>query len=252
MTIEMRGLRWIGLLVGLGCVRAGMAQSVETERYSRVYAFSAMVEYSNDSSHILLGDAENRKIGAVGFQYQRRLLRSRLLDFSYSVEARPAIVVSNPTATTAGFETSPLEFAFYDGPTLVQRCVAGTISIDQPEPGGQLPYIVTTTTTSARQNTYAEGLSPFGFQLNFVPKHRLQAVFSNHEGYMFSTRPIPAEASGAFNFTFEFGAGLEWYLSHRRSVRLEYALQHFSNKDSADENPGVDSGLIKLTYSFGR
>jgi hypothetical protein len=37
----------------------------------------------------------------------------------------------------------------------------------------------------------------------------------------------------------------------RRWVRLEYPVQHCSNKDSADVNPGVDSGLIKLSYSFG-
>jgi hypothetical protein len=35
-------------------------------------------------------------------------------------------------------------------------------------------------------------------------------------------------------------------------VRLEYQVQHYSNKKTADVNPGVDSGFIKLTFGFGR
>jgi hypothetical protein len=35
-------------------------------------------------------------------------------------------------------------------------------------------------------------------------------------------------------------------------VRLEYQLQHYSNDYTASANPGVDSGIFKLTYSFGR
>jgi hypothetical protein len=250
-TVTVRGVCPIWVAVALACCHACLGQQVEAERYSRVYAFSAMLEYSNDSSHIILGRADHRKIGAVGFEYQRRLLHTRLLDFSYSAEARPAILVSNPTSTITGVQTSPNSFTEVIGPTEAIGCVAGTKSIDFPEPG-QPPLIETVTTVCGRQNTFAEGLSPFGFRVNFLPRHRLQFVFSNYEGYMFSARPIPILGSGALNFTFEFGAGFEWYLSHRRSVRLEYALQHFSNKDSADANPGVDSGLIKLTYSFGK
>jgi hypothetical protein len=69
---------------------------------------------------------------------------------------------------------------------------------------------------------------------------------------MFSTQPVPITNAGSFNFTFEFGGGLEFYRTHTQSMRLEYQVQHFSNKYTADENPGVDSGLIKLTYTFGR
>ena len=63
---------------------------------------------------------------------------------------------------------------------------------------------------------------------------------------------MPSANAGSFNFDFEIGAGFEYYRSPRNSVRLEYQVQHYSNKNTAADNPGVDNGLLKLTYSFGR
>lgn len=223
------------VLLLLGAVGWSWGQMSRDIGYSRTYAFGGMVEYSNDSSHIELGTADNQKVGAIGLQYERRVVRWRWVDLGYSAELRPAMLVSGPTAITS--YPSPGQT-----PEGVAKCVSGTTN--------QGEEVVTT--TCGRQMTYTEGLSPFGFRVHFEPRRRLQFVFSNYEGYMFSARPIPTPQAGALNFTFEFGAGFEWYLSHRRSVRLEYALQHFSNKSSADDNPGVDSGLIKLTYSFGK
>ena len=69
---------------------------------------------------------------------------------------------------------------------------------------------------------------------------------------MLSAKKIPIESAGSFNFTFEFGAGLEYFLSPSRSMRIEYQIQHFSNAYTAQQNPGVDNGLFKMTCSFGR
>jgi len=241
MKIARAGV--ISLLLSGAVMAAGQEGAEAT--YSRVNAFSAMAEYANDSSHIFLGEAENEKIGAVGFEYQRRVLRTRWMDFSYTAELRPVMIVSQPTAQYTYFLNGPGDPGQPIGTQIVARCVPGR------SPYGDDPddYVVA---VCGRQSTFAEGLSPVGFRMNFLTRHRLQAVFSNYEGYMFSMRPIPVPEAGAFNFTFEFGVGLEWYQTHRRSVRLEYALQHFSNKDSANQNPGVDSGFVKLTYSFGR
>jgi hypothetical protein len=106
-------------------------------------------------------------------------------------------------------------------------------------------------TCNRRQWTFGEAFSPFGFKWNFLPRHRLQPVVTALAGYMFSTRPIPEADAGSANFTFQFGAGLEFYRSATRSIRAEYRLHHISNADSADENPGIDNQLIQITYAFG-
>lgn len=217
--------------------------------------FAAIVEYSNDSSHIILGDAENIKLGAIGLQYQRRLLATRYFVFSYAAEFRPVVLESIPTQTLTITQVPPPSSMYptetYTVPAqLTARCIAGTTTFDPPP----IPifYVSQIVTSCGRQTNYAQGMSPAGLRVNFRPRHRLQPTFSTLEGYIFSTKPLPIASAGSFNFAFEAGVGLEYYLAPKRSVRLEYQLQHYSNDFTADQNPGVDNGMLKLTYGFGR
>jgi hypothetical protein len=43
-----------------------------------------------------------------------------------------------------------------------------------------------------------------------LPHRRLRSTASFLAGYILSAKKIPLDAAGAFNFTFEFGAGLEY------------------------------------------
>jgi hypothetical protein len=222
--------------------------------YGAKNKFGVMAEYSNDSSHIILGQSENVKLGAVGVQYQRRLFTTRYFVFSYAAEFRPVILESIPTQTltvTQIFDgPAPSTDTYTFAPELTARCRPGDVIF--PTPPLPILYVSEIVTTCGRQTNYAQGLSPAGFRVNFRPQHRLQPTFSTLEGYIFSTKPLPIASAGSFNFAFELGAGLEYYLAPRRSVRLEYQLQHYSNGYTADTNPGVDSGIFKLSYSFGR
>jgi opacity protein-like surface antigen len=67
-----------------------------------------------------------------------------------------------------------------------------------------------------------------------------------------STQPIPVQNAGSFNFTFDLGAGFQLYQSKSRSIRAEYRYHHISNHSTASANPGIDNGLLQVTYSFGR
>jgi opacity protein-like surface antigen len=214
--------------------------------------FGVMAEYSNDSSRIIMGDAVNVKLGAIGLQYQRRLLANRRLVWSYAMEFRPAILESVPTIAYTTVETLPTQATYTSSPQLTAKCVASSDPFQFTDPPSGTVTAGTTYTRCGRQTVYAQGLSPFGFKLNLRPRARLQPVLSTYEGYIFSTQPVPSADAGSFNFDFEIGAGFEYYRSGRSSVRIEYQVQHFSNKNTADANPGVDNGLIKLTYSFGR
>jgi opacity protein-like surface antigen len=247
-------LRKLALPVVLLCLPLFAAAQQPEQTYSRLNTFSAFTEYSNDSTHIILGTAMNRKIGALGFQYQRRLVHRRPLDLYYEAEIRPAMLESDPMQHTEDIQTSPQSDTYNFGPDAVLRCNAWTLAYSQTiaTSTGTVVIAGTEIQTCPRRTVIEQGFAPAGIRINLAPRHRLQLTFSTNAGYMFSTQEVPVPSAGAFNYTFDFGGGLEYSMSRTRSVRLEYQVQHFSNKQTAYENPGVDSGFIKLTFGFGR
>src|ERR1700689_938768 len=73
-----------------------LAQSSDTNPFfARKNTFSVFGAYSNDSSHILLGQAENRKLVDIGAGYARRLYVNRIVNWQYSFEILPVALDSD-------------------------------------------------------------------------------------------------------------------------------------------------------------
>lgn len=213
----MRVSRFALLLCIAAPPLASLAQAPDALPYSRRNTFTAFTEYSNDSSHIILGVTPKRKLAAAGVQYERRLVASPHLTWSYVAEFRPLLLSSDPYATfvITNTNTSPAPpQPPYTFSTAVFRCQAGTVTSSFSNPDTGVMYTSTLVTTCSRQHTFAQGLAPIGFRINLRPQRPLQLTFSSNGGYMFSTRPIPIPQAGSFNFTFEFGGGLEYFLSN--------------------------------------
>jgi len=225
----------------------------DAEPYSRKNTFTVFGEYSNDSSHIVLGMTPDRKLAGIGAQYQRRILDRPNFTLSYDAEFRPFIVSSDPAASYYYTLCSQGTCESYSGGTsVVPKCGAGTFTFSVDVPTGSPPETGTETIICSRQQTIAQGGSPIGLRITLMPRRPLQLTISSNGGYMYSTKPIPIPGAGSFNFTFNFGGGLEYFYKPYRSIRLEYFVQHYSNSFTAPQNPGVDSGFIRLAYAFGR
>jgi opacity protein-like surface antigen len=241
------------LAVLLVLASAADAQIGEANGFGRKNTYSAFLEYSNDSSHIILGDSPDRKFSGLGIQYERRLLANRAFVWRYTAEFRPLVLESDPTATlTVSIIAPPPAITVIEPTAAALQCIAGQRTFSGTDPFTGIHYSETILTSCGRRWTYAQGLAPAGTRINLLPHRRLQPTASFLAGYLLSAKKIPLDSAGSFNFTFEFGAGLEYYQSQSRSLRIEYQIQHFSNAYTADTNPGVDNGLFKLTYSFSR
>jgi opacity protein-like surface antigen len=231
------------------------AKSDNTD-FARVNTFGVFAAYSNDSSHILLGDAENRKLLEFGVSYRRRLLHNNIVNWQYNGELLPVALESDPRGYYVNNQTSPtvVTHMYYVGSPV--SCTPLTYDygyIIQNPSGGSTTYRGTVTNScKGRKWAMGEGMSPVGFQWNFLPRRKQQPFLIAHGGYMYSSQEVPVNGAGCFNFTFDFGAGVEIYRSKTRSVRAEYRYHHISNHNTADENPGIDNGLFQVTYDFGR
>jgi hypothetical protein len=100
----------------------------------------------------------------------------------------------------------------------------------------------------AGATTYATGVTPLGMQVNFLNGHRVQPFFDAHAGMLYFTRQEPVPNSSQFNFTFNFGSGVQVFTGKRSSLLLGYKYHHMSNNETAPENPGVDSNEFYAGY----
>ena len=101
-----------------------------------------------------------------------------------------------------------------------------------------------TTSCAGRTWNIGEAISPLACNGTFCRTSRRSPSFTGHGGYMYTTHPIPVDAAGSFNFTFDLGAGIELYDFRTSSIRAEYRYHHISNHETAYQNPGIDNGLL--------
>ena len=256
-----KGIHWMAAVCLLGAaVGAGQAQekraAAESSPYSRKHTFTVFAEYAPTSEHILAGASRQRKVASLGFGYSYRVVRFLGTDLSYHAEVRPVMFESDPlkldseTATitgSSGTQTINQRIDFVD----YAKCVPGSGVVNESGSGGatvRLAY----TMHCGRQWTFGQTFSPAGFKYSFRTHHALQPYAIGTLGYMYTSRPVPMADAEAFNYLIQVGGGVELYRSGRRSVAAECRLSHFSNWDTANENPGTDQLVYSVAYSFGR
>jgi hypothetical protein len=105
---------------------------------------------------------------------------------------------------------------------------------------------------SGASSIYGAGLSPIGFKVNFNRSGRFKPFLSTSGGFIYFGHPVPDDVPGAteFNFTFDFGGGVQISSGARGAVILGYKFQHISNGGRSIVNPGLDANVIYAGYSF--
>jgi hypothetical protein len=221
----------------------------DDQPYARKNSFGVVTAYSPDSSHMFLGYAQKRELVDIGISYSRRLLLNHLMNWQFDAEFLPVALNSDPVQVTTS------TFTFSPPASLTTTETMPTETACQPSSGsGTFPNGTTYTYVSTCNRRWVPGqaLSPLGLQWNFLPHHKLQPIFGGHVGYMYSAQPIPTAQAGSFNFTFDVGVGFEFFRTHSHSYRVEYRYHHISNDETADDNPGIDNGVVQISWLFGR
>jgi Lipid A 3-O-deacylase (PagL) len=161
-------------------------------------------------SFVLEGTSLHRHLFLLNLQYARILGSRGPFTLKYSADAIPVALETQPTT-------------YYIVHKKVLKNSAGTI--------------------------FGAGANPVGFQVNFGRKN-FQPFANSSIGFLYFNRQVPAPASSQFNFTFNFGGGIQFFTAARRSFTVGYKYHHLSNADTGIINPGIDSNVLYLGFSL--
>ncbi|MBC7930321.1 MAG: acyloxyacyl hydrolase [Rubrivivax sp.] len=168
------------------------------------------------TSPTLIGKTAETRLAILGLRYARVLARGDNLALKYTVDAVPVAFLSYPA-------TDPVE-----------------------------PPTAAAPARERRKTITGAGLSPVGFQLNFRRRERIQPFAQASGGFLYFGERVPDERGAQFNFTADFGGGVQWKTGARRAWTVGYRYQHISNGYRADVNPGFDSNLFYVGFSIFR
>ena len=221
--------------------------------YDRKNTWTLLSDYSNTSNHVIAGAARQRELVTLGGGYTRRVVRFWGTELGYRIELRPVVFESDPVnVITTTYSAGALSGTVTSTQTTLGVCrpYTSTQTIQQPAP--YPPESITTVATCGRQWTFGQAFAPFGVRYAFGYRHRVQPFVIGTLGYMYTSRPVPVSNAESFNFVIDSGAGVEVFRSGRRSLSVEARAHHFSNRDTAQANPGTDNVVYGVSYSFGR
>ena len=225
------------------------------EPYTFHHSWSIFSEYSPNSSHIFLGISEQRKFFNIGGAFTQRLFLKKHVGLFYMAEIKPLMLESDPvlkeliTTLTGPDGTVTFDQKFL--PAIPVISTGPSVITDSTMRNGNTDS-ATFELFYSRRWTYAFGLSPVGFRIGFLPRARVQPDLTLLGGFAVSPRDIPVFDSSAFNFTFSLGTGIEFFQRPRHATRVEYRIQHLSNKYIGYTNPGVDSQMIQASFVWGK
>jgi len=215
-AIISAALIFAGIIVFPSVARCQIAENDEPKN-----EFGLWAGYSPVSLQVI-GITTERQLGLLSVRYARTLWENHFASFQWTIDVLPLELMLQPKFTKVVSTTSPPEFFFVPG---------------------------------HREYVYGGGINPIGPKLNFFRSHRLQPFIASSAGFVASVKRIPVDVPGGtlFNFTFDFQAGFQYYnSSHSHAWMLGSKLHHISNAFRTNVNPGVDSIVIFVGYSFFR
>jgi hypothetical protein len=235
----------VTIFAGLASFTSASLHGQESFHLDARHTFGFSSTFSNDSSHILIGDAEQRRIWTLGAEYSRLLRQTPHLRLDFEGSIMPLYEETDPTVAGTTFTLNGQTFLTPQPPTRIIYAVRGPVGTVGAGKSPSSPIYAIT----GREDTYAAAFTPLGARISAFPRGRIQPTFALDLGFVASARDIPIDQSSKFNFLFSFGPGVQLFTSPEASLRFEYLYRHTSNAGLGDQNPGVDQAVARVTLT---
>ncbi len=168
---------------------------------------------ASPTSNKVIGSTKDARFGIVGLRYARIFKPGKTVALKYTIDAIPAAVLSYPT------------FRF--------------VSI-----GNGFGF------EKVRKSVYGWGIAPLGLQVNFRREKKFQPFIGSSGGFIYFSKKVPGDFGAKFNFTADLGGGVQYMLRNKKAVTIGYKYHHLSNGNRANDNPGYDSNIFYVGFSF--
>ena len=211
----------------------------------RVQSYGFSTSYSKTSSHILIGDAERRRIWTLGAEYTHLLHQGQRFRLDYEGSLMPLFEETDPTVTGTIFTNGGQSIITPQTPVRVVAVYHGPVGVAVTGTNSSAPLYA----LFGRQDTYAAACAPLGVRISALPRWRVQPSMALDLGFVVSARDIPVDEADRFNYMFSLGPGVQFVTGPQASVRVEYIYRHVSNAGQGSQNPGVDQGVFRVTMS---
>ena len=181
------------------------------------------------------GQTLDRHLFEIGVSYERLLTKRNWGSMSFASEAVPFAALREPILRACPFDPITLQ------------CVGPFFTGLLPEKIGSFSFPFEST---GYRTSYAAGAAPVGFVFRFLPERHVQPFVGVRGGFLYFNRNVLADDASQFNFTLDGRAGVRIPLPDGKAISVAYMFQHMSNKGISRDNPGMDSHMISLSYSF--
>jgi hypothetical protein len=100
-----------------------------------------------------------------------------------------------------------------------------------------------------RQRSYGSGVSPVGFESDFLPSRRVEPFLSTNGGFIYFDQRVLSPQGSQWMYTIDFGTGMHIFRKARQDVTIGYRYQHLSNANISQHNPGTDANTFYVAIA---
>jgi hypothetical protein len=106
-----------------------------------------------------------------------------------------------------------------------------------------------TTNPAAPIAHFGAGFTPEGFQIDYLPMHKVQPFLSNNGGFVYYADRVLSPQGSQWMYTIDFGTGVNIFVKPRDALTLGFRYQHLSNANISVHNPGTDADTFYVGFS---
>lgn len=92
------------------------------------------------------------------------------------------------------------------------------------------------------------GIIPLNLMVPLATSSKVNPFTFLSAGGIFLNDKLPVSDGASFNYLLNIGAGFEFPFIQNSKIQLGYSIQHMSNANSGEQNPGIDSHMIFMTF----